>query len=240
MGRAGQQLLGFCLAFGALVVAAGVFLPRLLGVAAGPEAEVTSIIKRSESRVLELPVPWASQSPGVLRATRRHYDRITVLVAPDRLHAVASSTLDFEGLLDLGAEETRISSLGFEEAPFSMKAGDWLPDNGLAPRLSAVVAALEARRQAVEKADRGALDRLRDSSAPLPEDGAALERVWGVGARHYRVVAWYIRGERGEVQVTERYRLTGGLPDAPVDEQGMRQLRLKPRGRDFFFVSALM
>lgn len=240
MKPAGQQLLGFFLAFGALALVAGIFIPRLLGLAAGPEAEVTSILKRSE-RQFQASIAWGDAAPGPLRATKSRYERITVVVAPDRNHAIATATLDFEGQLGPEPEASRVSSLGFEEVPFTFKDGEWLPDAGLAPRLSAVVAALEARRQALERGDRESVERLRDASSTHPPgDREALDRVWRVADRKYRVVAWYIRGERGEVQVTERYRLTGVLPDVPVDERGMRQFRLRPKGREFFFVSALM
>jgi hypothetical protein len=245
--RAGQQLLSFFLAFGALALVAAVLLPRVLGLAAGPEAEIVSLIKSAERKDTELRVPWLGEEPEgpssrPLRPLTRRYDRITVVVAPDSSHAMATGTLDFEGELGAlaSADITRVSSLGFEEIPFTLNEGEWKPELGLAPRLSAVVAALESRREALEDGNPKSVDRLREATVSHPDDSAALARISGVAQRRYRAVAWYIRGERGEVQVTERYRLTGTHPGAPVDEQGMVQLRLRPRGREFFFVSALM
>src|SRR5947207_425966 len=57
-----------------------------------------------------------------------------------------------------------------------------------------------------------------------------LERLGRMRDRRYQILRWTIRSEREEAQVNEEYRLTGSLADRPVDEKGMSQLRLVPRG----------
>jgi len=54
------------------------------------------------------------------------------------------------------------------------------------------------------------------------------------------VEAWYLRLERDEATVGERWRLTGTGPSGRVDLRGERRLRLQRRGEEFFFSPGLM
>src|SRR6185503_10253357 len=109
----------------------------------------------------------------------------------------------------------------------------WKPPEGFAPRLAAIVSALELRRRALDRADLEALAKLTGTPNPAPD--ADVQRVAQLTDRSYTVKAWYIRSERDEVLVTEEYRLVGSTPDRPIDEEGKRRLVLTRNGREFFF-----
>jgi hypothetical protein len=231
VARPFEQTAGMALAFLGIATAAAVLLPRLLGVAAGPEAEIIGAVKDVEGRKLTLTVPGTS----VPLISRDHvYDRITVSPGENET-LVANATLDFNGTLG----ETRVSSLGLERVEFALKDGDWEPTHGLAPRLVAAVAALESRRQALQVGKPALLEPLR-----LPSDAGGLEgasgdhlrQVWELKDRRYEVKAWLLRFERDEVEVREEYRLVGSLPSRPVDEVGARSFRLREKsGGQFLF-----
>ncbi|HET9450505.1 MAG TPA: hypothetical protein VFO83_06465 [Aggregicoccus sp.] len=220
--------------------------PRLLSLSAGPRAEILTTLKSLEHRGLSLRVPGA---PAPLRSRQLHFSRLSVAPGEGRAAALAHATLDFEG--SLGG--TKVSSLGVEQVPFTPGAGRlgaerWEPAGSAAPRLVAVVAALEARRQALEAGDLGRLAALAGRApGTLPEPAAqggpaaeALAQVLAVGERAYRVEAWYLRLERDEATVGERWRLTGTGPGGRVDLRGERRLRLQRRGEEFFFSPGLM
>ncbi|MFP2934494.1 hypothetical protein ACLESO_57175, partial [Pyxidicoccus sp. 3LG] len=122
-----------------------VFAPRLLGAAAGPEAEIITALKEVEADGLTLPVPGA---PEPLKSQKLFYARITVAVAPGGQRAEAFATLDFDGTLG----RTQVGTAGVERVPFVRRDGAWVPEGTAAPRLLAVVTALEARRRALEAA----------------------------------------------------------------------------------------
>lgn len=220
----------------AAVAALVVVVPRLLGAAAGPEVEIITALKRTEQRGLALTVPGSSAQ---LLSQQHHFARITVNVAPGGQRAVAWATLDFTGSMG----STEVSSLGVERVPFVLKEGEWVPERGAAPRLVAVVSALEARRRALEAGDVAALSvLLAPEAAGGAEEGGQeeLEGLLALQRRRYRARAWYLRLERDEATVSEQWRLEGDLPSRPVDERGQRQLSLLRRGEEFLFSSRLM
>ena len=219
--------------------------PRLLSLSAGPRAEILTALKAMEHRGLRLQVPGA---PSPLRSRALHFSRLSVSPGEGRAVALAHATLDFDGSLGT----TTVSSLGVEQVPFAptdagLGAARWLPLGSAAPRLVAVVAALEARRQALEAGDLKRLAALEGRGGPGAASpsarGAAAEalaQVLAVGERAYRVEAWYLRLERDAATVGERWRLTGVGPAGPVDQRGERRLRLERRGEEFFFSPGLM
>ncbi len=223
--------LAFLLAFAAVGVLAAVWLRPLLTFTGGPEGQVLDTLKRAEREGFTLAV-----APG-LKARRAHFDRIAVVLEKDA-SAVAHATLDFDG--ELG--RTEVSSLGVERVPFRPGEDGLQPAAGLAPLLAAVVAQLEARRAALEAADAERLAHLT-GGVLTPADVAAKPGFQAVAAltqRSYRAQSWHVRIERDGAVVTERYRLSGVLPDRPVDSRAERTLSLVRRGEGFFFSGELM
>lgn len=235
MSRKGEpseefRLLGFVLAVVLLGALAWHFGGRLLGAAGGPELELLSVLKDSERDGFSFSVAGGE---GKVTSARHHYDRVTAQLDIPARRAEAVATLDFEGRWG----EARVGSLGLERVPFRYEDGRWRPVEGLAPRLSAILAALEARRQALERGDRAALSAL---SGGAGADGPELEALLAVSGRKLQVKAWLLRSERDEVLVTEEVRLLGTLPDRPVDELHTRRLYLAPRDGRFLFLRGLM
>lgn len=230
-----SRLGGVLIAGLAAVAAMAVLVPRLLGVAAGPEVEILTALKEAEQEGLELAIPGA----GVpLKSTEVYFARITVSVEPGGERAVAWATLDFDGKLG----RTEVSSLGVERVPFVRRERRWVPEGLAAPRLAAVVRALEARRRALESGNREALEALRAPAAGGGgvEESAQVQRVLELQRRHYRAEAWYLRLERDGAVASEQWRLEGQLPSRPVDERGQRQLSLVRSGEEFLFSPGLM
>ncbi len=230
------RLGGVLIAVLAAVAALAVLRPRLLGVAAGPEVEILTALKEAEREGLELAIPGA-EAP--LKSTALHFARITVNVEPGGERAVAWATLDFDGTLG----RTEVSSLGVERVPFVRRGREWRPEGLAAPRLAAVVGALEARRRALESGDRTALEALRAPGAEAEGGGgeaAELEKVMGLQRRHYRSEAWYLRLERDGAVASEEWHLEGQSPSRPVEERGRRQLSLVRGGEEFLFSPGLM
>jgi hypothetical protein len=219
-----------------------VLAPRLLGKAAGPEPEIITELKSRERDGLELSLPGL---PEQLTSREAIFDRITVRVEPGAQRAQALATLDFTGSMG----ETEVSSLGVEETPFVLRDGSWAPEGQEAPRLAAVVRALEARRRALDTADVEALARLM--VAPDGDAGGGevtgsvrvgeldLESLRALKRRRYRADAWFIRLERDEAVVTEHWHLEGDLPSRPVNQHGESRLSLQRRGEEFLFSPAL-
>jgi hypothetical protein len=231
-----SRLGGGLIALLAAVAAMVVLVPSLLGVAAGPEAEIITALKEAERQGLELLIPGAG---GPLKSTRLYFARITVNVEPGGKRAVAWATLDFDGTLG----RTEVGSLGVERVPFVRQGRRWVPEGLPAPRLAAVVGALEARRRALESGDRTALEALRAPGSEAEDGGAEtaeLEKVLEVQRRHYRAEAWYLRLERDGAVASEQWRMEGQLPSRPVDARGQRQLSLIRRGEEFLFSPGLM
>jgi hypothetical protein len=131
------------LAVGGLLVAY-----RLIGVAAGPEAELIALLRQTERDGLRLSIP-GTNAPLVSRS--HHFDRFSVRLGPNGDTAEVACTLDFTGKLDA----TEVSSVGLERAAFEYRDGRWWPVSGIAPRLTEVLSALELRRQSVEKRSEG-------------------------------------------------------------------------------------
>ena len=208
------------------------FGPRLLGAAAGPEAEIITALKEAEHDGVSLPVPGA---PVSLVSRKIQYARIAVSVAPDGQSAEAYATLDFEGALG----PTVVSTAGVERVPFTHASGKWRPESSVAPRLVAAVAALEARRRALEQGLPQALSRLVGEGGDGGA-GQAWAEVAPLGRRRLTVAAWYVRLERDEAVVTEHYRMEGDLPSRPVDTRGERPLLLVREGDQFLFSPSLM
>ena len=229
--RLGGVLIAMLAAVGALAL----LTPRLLGVAAGPEVEILIALKRTEQDGLRLDVPGVGTP---LTSQQHHFARITVNIEPGGRRAVAWATLDFTGKLG----HTEVSSLGVERVPFVVREGQWVPEGLAAPRLAAVVRALEARRQALEAGNREALRGLWASGAQADVGAgeAELMKLLELQRRRYRADAWYLRLERDEAVASEQWRLEGELPSRPVDERGQRRLSLIRNGEEFFFSPGLM
>lgn len=229
-GSAEARLIGAAVLLAAAITAAVLLAPSLFTLGAGPEVELITVIKKAESVGVELPVGDA----GTLLSLHAFFERMQVSVDPAAQTARVNCTLDFTGRL--GAVE--VSSLGLERIFFQLVDGDWVPTQGLAPRLVQVVWALELRRRALEAGDRAALARL----APAPDGGALVpevERILSLAARRYRAERWFLRFEREGVTVTEDFRLEGHTPHRPVDERGSLRLFVDPGG-EFFFPHGLM
>jgi hypothetical protein len=228
-----SRLAGVFIAAVALALVLAVLVPRFLGAAAGPEATIITALKRTERDGLELALPGVG---APLTSSKHYFARITVRVEPGAQRAEALATLDFTGRLG----DTEVSSLGVERVPFVLSQGEWVPEGLATPRLAAVVAALEARRRALEAGDRSALRALVEGGEDGGGPGAAVEEVLALRKRRYRAEAWYIRLERDEAVASEHWRLEGELPSRPVDERGQRQYRLVRSGEQFLFSPSLM
>ncbi len=208
-----------------------VLVPRLLGVAAGPEVEIITALKTTEREGLSLTLPGVEEP---LTSREHHFARITVDVEPGGERAVAWATLDFDGTLG----RTEVSSLGVERVPFVLRDGEWVPEGQLAPRLAAVVGALESRRAALEAGTLPTLQALLAREA-APPGGPELEGVLALRDRRYKAEGWFLRLERDEAVATERWHLQGSLPERPVDTRGERRLQLLRDGDEFLFSPAL-
>jgi hypothetical protein len=223
MSSEAQRFIAFVLAMGALLTSLIILVPRIFRSAGPVENEVALKLKEAEREGVTLQL---STNQAKVVATKARYDRISVhrdAKEPNKTRAVA--TLDFTGLLG----KTEVSSLGFEEVAFVFKDGAWVVASGLAPRLVRILETLESSRQATEITTLFGPDGGVDPANILTQPG--------IKNRRYEVLAWYIRSEREDVLVTEKARLTGDLPDRPVDELVDRSLTLRPRG-DNYEVSA--
>lgn len=221
-----HKLLALILAGAAGMTVLVLMVPKLLGAAAGAEVEVLTELKDAESKGLELDV---GQSVP-LRSTKVSYQRISVVAKGE--HAIVTATLDFDGKV----KDTVVSSLGAERVPFQL-GSSWEPTEGLAPKLAGVVKALEKRRAALEKGDVSGLCSGRADAGEGPDLAWLLQ----VQRRKVRATRWLIRNEREDVLVTEEWRVTGDLPDRPVDDLGTRRLKLQPAaGGEFCFPEGLM
>lgn len=213
-----------------MLSAALVYAPAILDAAAGPDAALQSILQNAESSGVSIAIPGASVP---LQSCRLHFDRVSTHVEASGQQAQARSTLDFEGTL-AGVE---VSSLGVERTAFDRQGSAWRPRDGLAPRLAAVVAALEARRQALEKGDGKALALLAASAqvGERAQGGDLLRRI--SSGEDYRAIAWYIRLERDRAVVSEQYEI-GRADGAPKRVQ--TRLALELRGSQFLFSESLL
>jgi hypothetical protein len=221
----GARALTFLGVTAALALVVAVLGPRLLGAAAGPEAELVTRLKSAERAGLALPV----EGLGTLHATQLSYQRISVVLDADGQGATVTSTLDLEGNVERpgAVPRTRVSSLGLERARYRFVEGAWVPERSDAPRLTAILRALEARRRLLNQ-------------PTLPPD-AGLEALALLTRRSYSSEAWFIRSEREDVTVSEDFRLQGDEPHRPVDERGTRRLRLWEDGSGLFtFPDGLM
>jgi hypothetical protein len=218
----GAKVLGFFVATIAVIVVFALFGTKLLGAVSGAENELITALKKQE-------VPGSAfDESGTLKGERVSYQRLSVAVSPDGQSATVSGTLDFVG----EREGIRVSSLGFERVRFVRKDGEWRPLGGTAPRLSAIVRALDRRRRSLQAADIPTATRL---------DVAEAERYRRLEGRTFRVEAWYIRSEKEGVEVSEDYHLTGRLPERPVDERATRRLSLSEDVRgEFLFPDGLL
>jgi len=227
VSRDGQRLAGFAVLIGAVLLALGVLGDRMLGVVTGPEVEIITLLKKAE-RGVDLSVPGG----GTLVGAALQYQRLSVTVDPVGQTAVATGTLDFTGVFN---RDTRVSSLGLERVPFRYREGSWVAEAGFAPRLVAVVAALEQRRRRLQTGDFG------EGSDAGAGDPAERDRLLLLTRRTYRSNAWFIRSERHEIEVAEDYRLTGEGLDRPTDEKATKRLTLtEDASGHFFFPNGLL
>jgi hypothetical protein len=207
MSREGSRFLGFVAATVALGLVVAVFGSRLLGSAAGADGLIITHLKQLEREGVEVELPF-----GKLLAPKLQYQRISVVLDADGQHATVTSTLDLTGeIRRVRGPTTTVSSLGLERARYRLLDGEWVPDGSPFPRLSSIFAALERRRQALERGD-----PQLDGGSPWPE----------VTKRTYSSLGWYIRSEREDVTVSEDYRFMGTTPDRPIDEKATRRLSL--------------
>ena len=222
-----RKLIALLVASAAGLTAVALVVPKMLGAAAGAEVEVITELKTAESKGIELDVGFADR----LVSKRVNYQRISVAV--NGALATVSATLDFDGKL----ADTEVSSLGAERVPFELDGSWWQPREGLAPRLAAVVRALEKRRRALEKGDLSGLCSGRADAG----EGRELDDLLKVQQRKVKATRWLIRSEREDVLVTEEWRVLGTLPERPVDDRGVRRLTLQPAaGGQFCFPAGLM
>lgn len=198
-------------------------LPYCLSKARGAQGEALTQLKETEPEGLTLRLD-VSDLPLV--STRHQYQRLAQdrQEGPEsRTHLLITGTLDFTGKWG----NVRVSSLGLEKIEFQENDGEWRPVRSLAPTLVSILETLERRRQSIERFDGETLQAL--STQPLEVGSSRWMELGAMSGRRYQVLAWYIRSERNEAEVREEYRLTGSLPDRPVDEKGERLLRLQLR-----------
>ncbi|MCA2980406.1 MAG: hypothetical protein INH41_13830 [Myxococcaceae bacterium] len=223
MSAEGQKLAGFLVATVALGLVVAVCGQRVLGVAAGPESELITQLKRFEQ-------PGQVFDPRAqLVGDRVSYQRLSVSLDASGQRAVVTGTLDFTGTLGGGV---KVGSLGLERVRFERRDDGWRFVDGPAPRLAAIVRALERRRVAL-------------SAGAIPEaPGLDVERATlfrRLSRREFTVEAWYIRSEREGAEVAEDSRLVGVLPERPVDERSTRRLTLVEDARgEFSFPHGLL
>lgn len=231
MAGEAPKIVAISLAGAVAVGLASLWLPRLLGAASGPEGELITQVKTAERDGLTLEV-----KAGTLEGRKVSFERITVTVEEGGRKATVLATLDFTGKVGL----TEVSSLGVERIPFVFDGKDWKPEGTLAPRLAAVVEALEQRRRAFEAGDGVRLRRLAGvvdggSLGPDAEEWLALV------SSKFQVDAWFIRLERDSAEVSEQYRIEGVGRDRPYRSSGPRRLHLeRSPGGQFFFPTGLM
>ena len=231
-GRSSWSALSLALILGgALALTA---LVRWFWASADPSADLVVQLKSAEQEGLTLPI---AGEPAPLVSSRPNYDRLTVELVPGEPTASITATLDLEGKLG----GTAVHSLGFERVRFRRDGRSWEPEEGLAPMLSRALAALCARRRALEAGKLPALAALARQAPEQARADPALAVALGLRERRYEVKGWYLRLERDSALVSEDYRLTGTSPDRPVDEQGTRrlELRLDSHG-EFYFARGLM
>ncbi len=216
--------------FALLALVGGVLFalaPKLWGEVGDVEGELITWLKKQEKDGVAVEL-----SPGArLRSSELHYARLSVEVDAAKRRAVVRGTLDFSGKLG----EVQVSSLGLEQVVFHYRDGRWDAPSP-APRLAAILQALRAREDALAKGDLGALRAL----SAAPDAGLAwAESILSLRDRNYRAKAWFIRSEREDVTVTEEYRVAGDTPERPIDEQGVKRLRLVKRSDEFLFEEGL-
>jgi hypothetical protein len=210
------RFFGFLAATLALGLLVAVFGGKLLGAASGPQGELVTRLKALEEQGLSIAL-----DTGQLVAPRPGYQRISIVIDEDGAGALVTSTLDFTGEFRRPGRleaPTRVSSLGLERARYVFRDGAWAPERSDAPRLAAIVAALEERRR------------------ELSRDGADAGEYPGSTHRAWRSEAWFIRSERDAVEVTEEFRFDGITSERPISERGLRRLTLVERdGGTFSF-----
>jgi hypothetical protein len=228
------RALSFLAVVAALTLVGAVFVPRWFKLADSPETELLVSLKRLEQDGVRAPI---AGSPAPLASDTFGLDRLTVELLPDGMHARAVFTLDFNGTLGT----TKVSALGLERLTLNRTAEGWRPDEGVwTPTLATAVEALLRRTQALERQDAASLSQLLAPGGEREPQSEALTRVFAMTEIHYAALAWYLRADRGQVLVTEEYRLTGALPDRPVDDKGQRRLTLVPVGKELRFLDSLM
>ncbi|HYV49958.1 MAG TPA: hypothetical protein VFA20_34120 [Myxococcaceae bacterium] len=228
--RAGGLVLLLVLAGGLALTA----LVRWFWASGDPTADLVLQLKTAEHGGLSLAIPG---EPAPLFSERPSYDRLTVELEPGAKEAFITATLDLQG--NLG--ETEVHSLGFERVRFLRDGRGWKAPEGLAPVLTKVVAALCARRRALEAGKVPALAALAAQTEDQARADPALALLLAVRGRKYLVKGWYVRVERDAVTVSEDYRLTGATPERPVDEEKTRRLELRPDAHgEFYFARGLM
>ena len=193
-----------------------VFGARLLGSAAGPDGAIITHLKKLERAGVEQALPQG----GTLLGPKLQFERISVVLDADGKGATVTSTLDFTGELRRAGGVTKVSSLGLERARYRLVDDEWKPESTDFPRLLRILDALERRRRSLERGD------------PLPDGGVPWQDTT---ERKYSSLAWYIRSEREDVQVSEDFRFEGRAPDRPVDEKATRRLSLQEDGPSGLF-----
>ncbi len=229
----GRKALIFLGVLAAAAVLALVFGSRVVGLFTGPDVQIVSELKATQAQTLSLEVPVEGAPPLVVH--RHFFERILVSSDLEARRAEVSATLDAEG--KFGA--TKVSSVGVERIHYRYEGGEWLPERGFAPRLTAVVALLERRRRALEAGDTQALSALT-SKGKGADDRELLQTVQSLAKPQVTAEAWYLRLEREEILVREELRIRGDSKDRPVDLRESKRLSIREEGGEFFFEPGLI
>jgi hypothetical protein len=228
------RALGFVFVFVLLLGGLALLFPGLMDVAGGPDVQVLAALKETEPEGLRVPVAGYSEP---LLSTRHGYTRIAIVGAAPGGDSELTATLDLTG--NLGPIE--VSSLGVEKLRFRREGSAWKPVEGWAPALAEALALLEKRRKALEDGKISAIESLvRPQDRALAMADPALKTLLALKGRKLVLHRLFLRSEREEMLVTEEDRLTGDLPDRPVDEKRSHRLRLVRDGREFFFTPTVM
>jgi hypothetical protein len=218
----------------ALALAGAVLLPRFFSFVEDPRTSLLLGLKRLEKDGLTLPIDGASEP---LRSERIRVDRVTVQLAPDGRRGRVVYSLDFDGRVG----PTRVSALGREAVSVAYSQEGWRPEGGAwTPLLARALARLEERARALQAGDREALSRLLAAGSEGALDDPRLAQVMRMSERLYQAKSWSLRLEADAIMVTEDYRLSGVLPDRPVEEVGHRRLTLLVGEKELRFGSSLM
>lgn len=210
MSGESNRVIGFVATAVALALIVAVLVDSVFRKGGGPEGAIVTRLKELEADGMKVTL-----DAGLLVSQKVSYQRISVALDADGQGAEVTSTLDFTGALQRPPPlpPTSVSSLGLERSRYVNVGGTWQPAQSDSPRLLAILRALEWRRSAIERGE------------PIFEDGGiAFPEV--TRDRSFRSEAWFIRSERGEVEVAEDFKLVGTTPERPVQDRATKRLTM--------------